>query len=143
MSNQNFDNHARMVPLFHYVGGGILFLTLIGSVVNLVQAWGTGGQYSASLLLALTFAAHIMFFYSRLFALAAQDRVIRLEESLRSQRLTGQPIDSRLTVRQIIGLRFASDEEFAELGARAVAEGMSEKETKQAVKNWREDNCRV
>jgi len=143
MSAQNFKNHARMVPLFHYVMFGIFFLPFIGAIVNLVDSWGSDGPYSASLLLALSFCLFFLSFFARAFALKAQDGVIRLEESIRAERLTGQPIDSRLTVGQIIGLRFASDEEWAALAARAVSEGMSPKDIKMAVKNWRADNYRV
>jgi len=143
MSEQNFKNHARMVPLFHYVMFGIFFLSFIGAIVNLVESWGSEGQYSASLILAMSVGLFLLSFFARAFALKAQDRVIRLEESIRAQRLTGQPIDARLTVGQIIGLRFASDEEWAALAARAVNEGMSPKDIKMAVKNWRADNYRV
>lgn len=143
MSDQNFKNHARMVPLFHYVMFGIFFFSFIGAIVNLVESWGSDGQYSASLILAMSIGLLLLSFFARAFALKAQDRVIRLEESMRAERLTGQPIDSRLTVGQIIGLRFASDEEWAALAARAVSEGMSPKDIKMAVKNWRADNYRV
>jgi hypothetical protein len=57
--------------------------------------------------------------------------------------LTGKPLDSKLTIRQIIGLRFASDEEFPELAKKAVADNLSEEDIKKAVKNWRADFYRV
>tara|TARA_R110000868_G_C10969416_1_gene769538 strand:+ start:167 stop:370 length:204 start_codon:yes stop_codon:yes gene_type:complete len=53
-----------------------------------------------------------VFFYLRDFALKAQDRVIRAEEGFRCYILTGKTLDEKLTMRQIIGLRFASDDEF-------------------------------
>jgi hypothetical protein len=46
-------------------------------------------------------------------------------------------------VRQIVGLRFASDEEFPALAQRAADEGLSEDEIKKAVKSWRGDDYRV
>jgi len=82
-------------------------------------------------------------FYSRIFALGAQDRVIFLEEALRSERVLGKPLDSRLDGRQIIGLRFASDDEWGALIERALNENMSEKEIKMAVTNWRADHRRL
>jgi hypothetical protein len=139
---QNFKNHAQLVPGYH----GVLFLlvvgTLIGAVINVLDV-PEEGLYSASLIIALTIAVLLAAFYARVFSLKAQDRAIRAEENFRHFVLTGKPLDSKLTMRQIIGLRFASDEEFPALCARAGAEGMTEKEIKQAVKNWRADHDRA
>ncbi len=85
----------------------------------------------------------LLFFFSRIFALKAQDRAIRAEESLRFYVLTGKLPDPRLTVRQIIGLRFASDEELPALAQRAASEKLSEDDIKKAVKNWRTDEYRA
>ncbi len=57
--------------------------------------------------------------------------------------MTGKLLDSRLTLRQIIGLRFASDEEFVALAKRAIEENLSENDIKKAVKNWRADHHRA
>jgi hypothetical protein len=144
MSTQNFQNHARFVPMYHYVLFGILVLTLIGSGVNLYQSWGDHTRlYSASLILVLCVTSLLTFFFCRIFPLKAQDRAIRAEENLRHFAMTGKLLDPRLTVRQIIGLRFASDAEFLALAKRAADENMSEKDIKQAVKNWRADEYRV
>ena len=78
-----------------------------------------------------------------MFPLRAQDRAIRAEESLRHFVLTGQLLDKRLTLSQIIGLRFASDAEFPALAQRAAAESMSLDEIKKAVKVWRPDHDRL
>jgi hypothetical protein len=77
------------------------------------------------------------------FALKAQDRAIKAEENFRHHLLTGKLLDPRLTMRQIIGLRFASDEEFPELAAKAATAGTSEDDIKKSVRNWRADNYRV
>lgn len=143
MSDQNYSNHTRWEPGFHFVIFPIAFLTFIGSVYYLFQAWGTDNQYPASLIAALSFAVCGVALFGRGFALKAQDRVIRLEETLRAERLTGQGLDPALTMRQIIGLRFASDGEWEALAKRAVAEQMSEKEIKQAITHWRADEYRV
>jgi hypothetical protein len=81
--------------------------------------------------------------FCRVFALKAQDRAIRAEENLRHFALTGKLLDGRLHIRQIIGLRFASDDEFVELARRAAAEGLSGDNIKKAVKSWRPDYYRV
>jgi hypothetical protein len=85
----------------------------------------------------------LLFFIARLFPLKAQDRAIRAEENLRHYVMTGKLLDPKLTIRQIIGLRFASDQEFVELAGRAVEENLSEDAIKKAVKNWRADTYRV
>jgi hypothetical protein len=78
-----------------------------------------------------------------MFANKAQDRAIRAEENLRYFVLTGKLLDPRLSVRQIIGLRFASDAEFVALAQRAADERLSEDAIKRSVKNWRADLYRV
>ena len=85
----------------------------------------------------------MLFFFCRIFALKAQDRAIRAEENLRHFAMTGKLLDPKLTIRQIIGLRFASDEEFVALARRAAEEGLTEDAIKRAVKQWRPDTYRV
>jgi hypothetical protein len=46
-------------------------------------------------------------------------------------------------VKQIVGLRFASDGEFVALARRGAEDGLAQKDIKQAVKNWRADTDRV
>ena len=144
MTEQNYQNHRRTVPMFHVVLFALLALTLIGSFVNLSQSLGDHQRlYSASLIVALTVAALIVMFLARIFALKAQDRAIRAEENLRHFALTGKLLDSRLTLRQIIGLRFASDGEFVSLAQKAADEKLSEDAIKRAIRQWRPDTYRV
>jgi len=141
---QSYSNHAQIVPMFHYVTLGILQLTFIGACVNLYVSWGDHARfYSASLLVTLSFSTLLVSLYARSFALKAQDRAIRAEEQLRHYVLTGKLLDPRLTVKQIIGLRFASNEEFVALAQRAADQNLAPKDIKQAVKNWRADTYRV
>jgi hypothetical protein len=143
-SSQNYANHRQFVFAFHVVLFGLVLLTLIGACVNLYQSMGDHErQYSASLLVVLTFALMMSSFFARFFALKAQDRAIRAEEQLRHYVLTGKLLDSRLTVRQIVGLRFASDDEFAALARRAAEQGLTEDAIKREVKTWRADTYRV
>lgn len=99
--------------------------------------------YSASLLVLVSFILLFMFYFLRAFALKAQDRAIRAEEKLRYFILTGKPISSKITTRQIIGLRFASDDEFVALVEKAEKENLSEKEIKKEIKSWKADMYRV
>jgi hypothetical protein len=144
MATQNYATHRQFIPLYHAVLFGVLVLTLIGSVVNLVRSMGDHQRiYSASLILVLVAAAIMMFFFTRIFALKAQDRAIRAEENLRHFVLTGKLLDPRLGVKQIVALRFASDEEFPALADRAAREGLPPDDIKRAVKDWRPDTYRV
>jgi hypothetical protein len=106
--------------------------------------------YSASLLVLISVVMFFMWFYLRSFALKAQDRAlkaqdraIKAEESLRFFILTGKPMNSDLTIRQVIGLRFASDDEYGALSNRAVKEKLSENDIKKAIQNWKPDTYRV
>jgi L-cystine uptake protein TcyP (sodium:dicarboxylate symporter family) len=144
MPDQNYSSHRQYVPIFHYVLLPVLFLTVIGSIVNLVESWGDHRRlYSASLIVVLSVASFLMLFLLRIFALKAQDRAIRAEESLRHFAMTGKLLDARLTIRQIVGLRFASDGEFVALAQRAAAENLTADSIKRAVKTWRPDTYRV
>jgi hypothetical protein len=144
MPTQNYANHARFVPLYHYVLFGMLFLTLIGSVVNLYHSIDDHQRlYSAALIVVLTVCMLLLFFFARTFPLKAQDRAIRAEENLRHFVMTGKLLDPRLSALQIVALRFASDGEFVALAIRAANENLSAKDIKQAVKTWRADEYRV
>jgi hypothetical protein len=144
MDTQNYANHRQLVPGFHFVLFPLLVLTLGGSVVNLIQSWGDHSRiYSASLIFVLSLSSIMLMGFCRMFALKAQDRAIRAEENLRHYVLTGKLLDPKLTVRQIIGLRFAPDTEFVALAQRAAAENLSEDDIKKAVKNWKADTYRV
>jgi hypothetical protein len=144
MATQNYANHRQFVPLFHGVLFGILFLTLIGSCVNLYESWGDHIVfYSASLIVVLIVCTLMLFFFTRIFALKAQDRAIRAEENLRHFALTGRLLDSRLEIKQIVALRFASDAEFPALVKKAAQEQMAPTDIKKAIKDWRADTYRV
>ncbi|HKD08472.1 MAG TPA: DUF6526 family protein [Bryobacteraceae bacterium] len=144
MPEQSYSNHTKTVPLFHFVLSLLIVVTFIGSLVNLYESLGDHSRlYSAALITAITVALMIMFWFIRIFPLKAQDRAIRAEENLRHYVLTGKLLDPRLTIRQIIGLRFASDAEFPALAQRAAAENMTPAAIKQAVKSWRADHDRL
>jgi len=144
MAEQTYATHRQLVPMYHVVTFFLLVAILIGSAVNLWRTIGSGASpYSASLILALTVAVFFVYVYSRVFALKAQDRAIRAEEQLRHYVLTGALLDRRLTVRQIVGLRFASDAEFVALAKRAAEDNMEPEAIKKAVKAWRPDRYRA
>jgi hypothetical protein len=142
MKEQNFKNHAKLVTGFHYIAMPSLLVLFIGSIVNLVHA-EEGDFLSSSLLLGMCIVLILVSYYARSFALRAQDRAIRAEENFRHFMLTGKPLPSGLRVSQVIALRFASDEEFPSLTAKALSENLTNKQIKEAIQQWRADNYRA
>ena len=142
MKTQNYKNHGRMVPGYHYVLFILIMAMLIGGIINAIKS-GHENFYSATLLILAAVILLFLSFYARSFSPKAQDRSIKVEENFRHYLLTGKPLSNDLTMRQIIGLRFASDEEFPDLAKKAVSESLSEKDIKESIKNWKADNYRV
>jgi L-cystine uptake protein TcyP (sodium:dicarboxylate symporter family) len=144
VSQQSFDNHARIDLGYHRILFPILLLTFIGSCVNLNHSIGDHQRlYSASLITVISMALVAIALYARIFALKAQDRAIRAEESLRHYVLTGKLLDPRLNTKQIVALRFAPDNEFVDLAAKAAQSAMDPKAIKQAIRQWKPDDYRV
>ena len=141
--NQNFQNHARLVTGFHKVLGLLILLGFIGSVFNLYKALGNDTLYSASLITLLFICCMFLFWYTRSFPLKAQDRAIRSEENFRYYLIVGKQLPKELSMRQIVALRFASDDEFQNLVEKAISENMDAKSIKMAIKNWKSDYYRV
>lgn len=147
MADQNYANHARYVPGFHFVTFGILTINLIWSLFRLF--WGVPGVpfFDRLLNVAVAVALVLLAWYARTFPLRAQDRVIRLEETLRLERLLPADLRPRigeLRTSQLIALRFASDAELPDL-ARAVLAGevTAPGEIKKRVRAWRADRLRM
>jgi hypothetical protein len=88
-------------------------------------------------------AVLILLLTVRGYALILQDRIIRLEETVRHEKITGNKPDPALSLSQLIALRFASDEELPELVSKALSENLNSKQIKQAIKNWKADHMRV
>jgi len=142
MTEQQFSNHARMHPLYHYVTAPLVLVGLIGSIVNLVNS-EPNNFYSASLVVLIFIILLFIGAMLRTYALKAQDRAIRAEERLRYFILSGKAIDARLRMGQIVALRFAPDDEFVALADKAATEGLSPKEIKQLIQRWKGDYRRI
>jgi hypothetical protein len=86
-------------------------------------------------------------FLSRSMPLRAQDRIIRLEERARLERVLPSDLRGRvgeLTESQLIAIRFAADDEVPELTRRTLnGELKSQGDIKRAIRNWRGDHLRV
>ncbi len=142
MKTQTYKNHRKFVKIYHLFVLPLTLVLIVGAVMNLINS-APENLYSASLLVLVSVLLLLILFFSRAFALKAQDRAIVAEENFRHYLLTGKPLPSELKTRQIIGLRFASDEEFPALAEKAVKEDISEAAIKKAIKNWKGDYYRV
>jgi hypothetical protein len=142
MTEQNFSNHKRYHPAYHFI---IAPLTLIGcmlSGIHLAKA-GAENHYNAALICLAFFLLLCIGSITRVYGLKVQNRVIRAEENFRHFILTGKPLDSRLRLGQIIALRFASDEEFPSLAQRSITENLTVTDIKKSIQNWRADLKRI
>jgi hypothetical protein len=143
-TGQTLENHKQIIPLYHYFLLSLALATMIGSFVNLTEAiLHKEGIYSAALICAISIASLLAFLMLRSFALKAQDRAIRAEENFRHYVLTGQVMDQKIHIRQVIALRFAPDQEMPALAKRAVTENMKAAEIKKAIKSWKGDYYRA
>jgi hypothetical protein len=140
---QTFSTHRRFIPAFHFFALPIL---LINVFVVATQFWKDPRFPNAwSVLVAVALAIGIS--WSRFMPLRAQDRIIRLEERTRLERLLPPDMRGRigeLTERQLIAIRFAPDNEVPDITRRALSgELKSPGEIKRAIKDWRGDYFRV
>ncbi|WP_442602359.1 DUF6526 family protein [Paenibacillus sp. KN14-4R] len=143
MSNpkpQSYNNHAKFHPLYHFVLAPLTLILFIAAIVSMFQE---DFEFNSILLAVLSLCAVLLTALSRIYATKLQDRIIRNEEAVRHIQLTGKPLDPRLSLRQIIALRFASDAEYPALCEKAAQTGMSSQSIKQSIKNWRADHHRV
>ena len=139
---QNFANHRRIVPLYHFATFGILALNLIWRLVALVR-WTS---WTAALDLLVALALLGLFFFTRIFALTVQDRVIRLEMRLRLKEILPADLKGRideLAPGQLVALRFASDAEMADLVREVLTNNIRNRDDiKRRIKDWTPDYLR-
>ena len=140
---QTYANHLRWYPLFHFVLVPLLIINLLSHLVRFFMA----PSWALFFWVLLSIVLILMALTSRLMALKAQDRLIRLEERLRYREMLSPDLAKRadeLTLGQVIALRFASDDELPDLVERTLGgEFARGKEIKLAVRNWRGDYVRV
>jgi Family of unknown function (DUF6526) len=141
-SPQTLANHARIDPPFHYFVLPVFAISWILSVVFLVRHFG----FLHFWITIFNTAIIVAVIRSRQYALKVQDRIIRLEERLRLSTLLPEslrPQIAKLSERQFIALRFASDEEVPALVEHTVSASLSPVDIKKSIKNWRPDYWRV
>src|SRR6266852_5796470 len=144
MTEQNFENHGKLVPSYHFFAVPVFLINFLWSLYRLIKL-GISFEGIFGVILAAAFV--VLVFRARIFALAVQDRVIRLEERLRYERVLPANLQARcgeLTIGQIVALRFASDAELPALARKVLGEKLTERKAiKQLVKNWKPDYLRA
>ena len=139
---QGLKNHGRLDPQYHFVSTAVLMVNLF---IMLCYAWQNLTYFTAWLVI-LSIAVFIPFLKIRSYPLKVQDRVIRLEERIRLQALAPQEWHAqiyKLTEDQLIGLRFASDDEVVELAKQSLESNLNRKQIKERIKSWRADDFRI
>ncbi len=140
---QTITTHRRWVPMYHFVASSLLLLNLGYAVSILIRGVSFGNVVQVT----TAFTLLVLFFYLRAFPIAVQDRLIRLEERLRMSQLFSDDMKTKTDefgVRQMVGLRFASDAELPTLAKRVMDEGITNpEEIKKLIKEWRPDEVRA
>jgi len=137
---QTYANHKRIDPWYHYVGFGLALLILVMALFHPFRGHGGAWQIIASLFLL------VLFLRVRIYALRVQDRVIRLEETLRMKELLDEGLRARISELrpgQFVALRFASDGELPARVREALDEHLGGGEIKKRIQTWRPDTFRV
>ena len=144
MAEQNASNHAKFFPPFHFFAAPILLANFIWSFFRLrPQGYSAYSIFSVFVAAALV----VTLLVARLMTLKVQDRVIRLEERLRYQRLLPSDLQARtddFTINQIVSLRFASDAELPALARKVLDEKLQDRKAiKQLIRVWKPDYLRA
>lgn len=144
MAEQSFGNHTKYVPAFHFFAAPVFIVNFVWSFFRLkTLGFSFAGVFGVLLAAALV----VLVFLARLFALAVQDRVIRLEERVRYERVLPADLQARigeLEMGQIVSLRFASDAELPALTRKVLDEKLTQRKAiKRLVKNWKPDYARA
>lgn len=140
---QNLENHAKFVPIFHFVAMPILTVNFLWSAYRALTRPGWETTLAALVAIALL----ITLVVARIFALRVQDRVIRLEMRLRLRALLPPDLVPRIgefTPGQLVALRFAGDRELPVLARRVLDEHLADKKAiKQMIADWQADHLRA
>lgn len=138
---QNLQHHARFDPWFLMLGL-VVAVNLVVAIVSLVRI----RNFHHVWVLVLSLALVVLYLRVRQYPLKVQDRLIRLEERLRLRALAPPEWHAqilRLSEDQLIGLRFAGDDEVVGLARQALEENLNRKQIKERIRNWRADDWRV
>jgi hypothetical protein len=140
---QTLGNHARFLPGFHFVAAPILLIVFLWSLWRMVADFSVDHV----LFFLLATGTLVTLFVARIMALTVQDRVIRLEMRIRLAQLLPNDLRPRLhelTPRQLVALRFASDEELPDLVRTVLTDNIRDgRAIKKMIRNWQGDYLRA
>lgn len=140
---QDFGSHRRFIPAWHFFALPVLGANAVVFAYRFVRYPNVDTGWAMLVAIALV----VGLFVSRSMPLRAQDRIIRLEERARLERVLPADLRARigeLKESQLIAIRFAPDDEVPELTRRTLnGELKSQAEIKRAIRNWRADHLRV
>ncbi|HTJ30959.1 MAG TPA: DUF6526 family protein [Acidobacteriaceae bacterium] len=145
LKEQSFRKHASLDPIYHFGVAPAIILNLIGAIVLVLMSLHTH-LLTGIWILLLSAVLLLLVVRLRTYPLKVQDRIIRLEERLRMDALLPEALRRRipeLTEDQLIGLRFASDEELPSLVEMALEKKLSRRQIKERIQNWRPDHWRI
>lgn len=144
MAEQSFESHAKWVPAFHFFVLPVLLINIGFQIYWCVKSWFS---VSAALSVLVAVALFVAIGTARGMALKVQDRLIRLEERLRFERVLPAEMHPRIgefTIDQLVALRFASNAELPELARKVLDEKILERKAiKKLIKTWRPDFARA
>lgn len=138
---QSYASHAHH-PVPTYIAA---VFTLI-ALVCLIGAWLLGWPTLAAGAVSLACAVVMLVAISRIYTARLQDRIIRLEMTVRCTGLLPPEqtvLLDQLDTKQIVALRFASDQELGALLQRSASERLPPDAIKQAIQHWRADDLRT
>jgi hypothetical protein len=140
---QTLATHRRWIPMWHFFAIPIL----VANVIVVASRFARDPRLINGWAVIVAIALLVGIFLSRTMPLRAQDRIIRLEERARLERVLPSDLRGRvgeLTASQLVAIRFADDDELPELTRRTLnGELKSQADIKRAIRNWRADTLRV
>jgi hypothetical protein len=143
MAEQSFASHTKWVPAFHFFVLPVLLIHLGFQIYWCVKRFTVGSVISVLFALAVPVGILVC----RMMVLKVQDRVIRLEERVRFERVLPADLHPRIgefTIEQLVALRFASNAELPELARKVLEEKIADRKAiKQMIKTWRPDFARA
>lgn len=144
MPPQNLSNHGKFFPSFHFF---VLPALLINFGFSVRWWWKGSFSLAGAVNLLAAAALFVGFVCVRVMAMKVQDRVIRLEERVRFERVLPADLQARIpefTIDQLVALRFASNSELPELARKVLDENVKDRKAiKQMIKTWRPDFARA
>ena len=140
---QNYGNHAKFFPPFHFFVAPILLINVIRCIVQVVRAFSIDTAFSLLVALALL----VLAFVTRIMVLSVQDRVIRMEMRLRMQQVLPEDLRDHIpefSVSQLVALRFAGDAELPDLARKVLRDNLTDRKAiKKMVRDWQPDFLRA